>query len=122
MSEIRWKSPNLSPPPDAFLDSPPEGYSLVDLFPEGRRPPKFVSGDPESVRVRLRYFANAEKTRLQVKAWYGPGAEGPPLHAHGGSIAAVLDESMGGVAWIQDLRCLAAQINIQFRKACLRFV
>ena len=79
--------------------------------------PQFLSGDPHSDRVRVRYFSLPNKKVLWANAWYGPGAEGPPAHAHGGSIAALMDEAMGGVAWLQGHRCLALEITVKFRKA-----
>ncbi len=47
---------------------------------------------------------------------FGPGAQGPPGHAHGGSMAAILDEAMGGAAWIEGHPVVAAELTMQFRK------
>ena len=43
------------------------------------------------------------------------GAEGPPGHAHGGSVAAVLDEAMGAAAWSGGYPSIAARIEVDFR-------
>lgn len=40
--------------------------------------------------------------------------QGPPDHAHGGSIAAVLDELMGGVGWLNSIPVVARNINVDF--------
>ena len=48
------------------------------------------------------------------KAWFGPGAQGPPGHAHGGSISALLDEAMGYASWVAGLTVVAAEITIRF--------
>ena len=43
--------------------------------------------------------------------------QGPPGHAHGGSLATLLDEAMGIAAWYQGHRVLAVNLNINFRRA-----
>ncbi len=42
--------------------------------------------------------------------------EGPPGHAHGGSIATVLDETMGTLAFIHGHKVLAARLEVKYRK------
>jgi acyl-coenzyme A thioesterase PaaI-like protein len=42
--------------------------------------------------------------------------QGPPQHAHGGSLAAVLDELMGGVCWLNAVPVLARKIEVDFVK------
>ncbi len=76
----------------------------------------FVSGEPEGDRLRVRYFRRESDGRLVGRAWFGPGAQGPPGHAHGGSIAAVLDEAMGAAAWQEGHLVVAVQLNTSFRK------
>ncbi len=78
--------------------------------------PRFVSGDPRSERLRVRYFARESDHRLFAKVWFGPGTQGPPGHAHGGSISALLDEAMGFAAWVAGHMALAAQLTINFRR------
>ena len=75
----------------------------------------FVSGDPEGDRLRVRYFWRGGERPLVGRAWFGPGAEGPPGHAHGGSMAAVLDEAMGAAAWIEGHKVVAVQLDTSFR-------
>ncbi len=76
----------------------------------------FVSGEQEGDRLRVRYFRREGDQRLVGRAWFGPGAEGPPGHAHGGSIAAVLDEAMGAAAWVDGHVVVAAHLGIDFRR------
>ena len=76
----------------------------------------FVSGDPEGDRLRVRYFRRADDLRLVGKAWFGPGAGGPPGHAHGGSIAAVLDEAMGAAAWTAGHVVVAVRLDTSFQR------
>lgn len=42
--------------------------------------------------------------------------EGPPGHAHGGSLATLLDEAMGMAVWSQGLRVLAANLNVNYKR------
>jgi acyl-coenzyme A thioesterase PaaI-like protein len=48
------------------------------------------------------------------RAWFGPGAQGPPGHAHGGSIAAVLDEAMGAAAWWSGHLGVAVRLDTRY--------
>ncbi|MEO8678507.1 MAG: PaaI family thioesterase [Vicinamibacterales bacterium] len=83
-------------------------------FPSPADSPSFVSGDPASSRIRIAYFRKPDDRHLFARVWFGPGAEGPPLHAHGGAMAAVLDEAMGGVCWMNDYQVLAARLSVTF--------
>jgi len=76
----------------------------------------FVSGDPDSDRILVQYFLRRSDNSLVGEVWFGPGAEGPPGHAHGGSIAAVLDEAMGIGAWMAGHKVVAAQLVTNFRR------
>ncbi len=76
----------------------------------------FLSGDPDNLRLRLRYFQRGSDQALVARVWFGPGAQGPPGHAHGGSMAAVLDETMGMAAWVAGHSVVAAGLNIEFRR------
>jgi acyl-coenzyme A thioesterase PaaI-like protein len=111
----------VDPTGRASRASPPEvvpeaGWEPIDpLRLEGGRG-SFVSGDPEGDRLRVRYFWRQDDRRLVGRAWFGPGAEGPPGHAHGGSMAAVLDEAMGAAAWTAGHRVVAVQLDTSFRR------
>ncbi len=99
--------PNLDPEP-GWTDLDPR--SLIG----SRR--SFVSSDPEGERLRVRYFLEPSDGPLRAKAWFGPGAEGPPGHAHGGSMAALLDEAMGVACWAAGHPVLAARLTVHFRR------
>jgi acyl-coenzyme A thioesterase PaaI-like protein len=43
--------------------------------------------------------------------------QGPPRHAHGGCLSAVLDEAMGAAAWCAGHPVVAAKLEIDFRRA-----
>jgi acyl-coenzyme A thioesterase PaaI-like protein len=96
--------------------SPDPGWEDVSLMKHPDSPPSFVSGDPASDRIRVKYYKRTEDGALVGKAWFGPGTQGPPGHAHGGSQAALLDEVMGGGAWLAGHPVLAAQITVQFKR------
>ena len=75
---------------------------------------RFVSGEPEGERYRVRYFRDGEE-RLRARVWFGPETEGPPGHAHGGSMAAVLDEVLGLAAWAAGHPIVVGNLNVSFR-------
>ncbi len=75
---------------------------------------RFVSGEPEGNRYRVRYYRDAER-QLKAQIWFGPETGGPPGHAHGGSIAAVLDEVLGLAAWNAGYSIVVANLNVDFR-------
>ena len=43
--------------------------------------------------------------------------QGPPRHAHGGCLSAVLDEAMGAAAWCAGHPVVAAKLEVDFRRA-----
>jgi acyl-coenzyme A thioesterase PaaI-like protein len=76
---------------------------------------RFVSGDQTGNRFRMRYFRDRAHS-LVARVWFGPVTEGPPGHAHGGSIAAVLDEVLGLAAWAAGHPIVVGNLNISFRQ------
>ena len=76
---------------------------------------RFVSGDQTGNRFRMNYFHTQEQD-LVARVWFGPVTEGPPGHAHGGSIAAVLDEVLGLAAWAAGHAVVVGNLNISFRQ------
>ena len=103
------------PPPRPTL-APELGWQAFDIPAELGFGPNFVSGEVDTDRLRVRYFIQGEARRLVGKAWFGPGTQGPPGHAHGGSISALLDEAMGISAWVAGYAVVAARITINFRE------
>lgn len=76
----------------------------------------FVTGEPSGDRLRVRYFRRREEPALVGKAWFGPGSAGPPGHAHGGAITAVLDEAMGAASWLAGHLGVAVHLETDFRR------
>jgi len=101
--------PSLSPPE---ITPRPDWVPVEPFQLEGQG--SFLSGD-ETHRLRVRYFLRADG-RLVGRAWFGPGTQGPPGHAHGGSMAAVLDEAMGAAAWLAGHTAVAAHLATNFQR------
>jgi acyl-coenzyme A thioesterase PaaI-like protein len=76
---------------------------------------RLVSGDQTGNRLRVNYFRDQEQA-LIARVWFGPVTEGPPGHAHGGSISAVLDEVLGLAAWAAGHSVVVGNLNISFRQ------
>jgi acyl-coenzyme A thioesterase PaaI-like protein len=103
---------HLAPPPvEADADWVP-----IDPFPAPGPDASFVSPGPTGGRLRVAYFRRPSDGRLVGRAWFGPETEGPPGHAHGGSIAAVLDETLGAVAWAAGHPVVVASLTVDFRQ------
>lgn len=75
---------------------------------------RFVSGEPDGNRYRVRYYKDGAQ-RLRARIWFGPETEGPPAHAHGGAMAAVLDEVLGLAAWAAGHSIVVGNLNVSFR-------
>lgn len=97
-----------------WLDAPATDWSAVQL-PHVLLEDNFVSGDSSGRRLSVRYFRNDPDRSLRAKVLFGPAAQGPPAHAHGGSMAAILDEAMGGAAWMQGHPVVAAELTTRFK-------
>lgn len=98
-----------------WLETPEPGCRPADL-PFLAIADTFVSGDHSGRRLSIRYYQRESDLALRAKVIFGPGTQGPPDHAHGGSMAALLDESMGGAAWLAGHPVVAANLNISFLK------
>lgn len=101
-------APAVTPEPEWIRFNP---------FPETGGPNvSFVSTGPTGGRLRVAYFKRTTDGNLVGRAWFGPETEGPPGHAHGGSIAAVLDEVLGAAAWAEGHRVVVASLKVDFRQ------
>lgn len=117
------RSLDLSYPADAALAPEPGWAALGDWpFPHGK-PGRFVVGDDTQTRFAIRYYRDADDAdRLHGKIWFGPGTEGPPLHAHGGAMAAVLDELVGVLCWASGRAVLDGADGTRYASAAAVFV
>jgi len=98
------------PPP---LAAPAPGWTPVQPFPS-LDTSSFLAAIASGERVRIAYFRGPEAGRLYARAWFGRDTQGPPGHVHGGAMAAVLDEAMGGAGWMNGHRTVAAKISVSF--------
>lgn len=57
-----------------------------------------------------------ENQTVTAKILFHERHEGPPGHAHGGSIATVMDELMGCAAFVKGYMALAAHLELDYRK------
>jgi len=78
--------------------------------------PRFVIGDPDPERFTVQYFRRVADAHLVAHVHFGPMCQGPPGHAHGGAVAALLDEIMGFACWVEGHAVLAGRISIGYRK------
>ncbi len=99
-----------------MTDCAPDHCVPIEPFPRLATSGIFVSRDPDSTRLRVRYFHRTTDNALVATVWFGPGTEGPPGHAHGGSVASVLDEAMGAAAWHAGHPVVAARLTVDFRE------
>ena len=93
----------------------PSDWQPVTPFPAGPATHSFVSGSAARDRTRVEYFRKADSDHLYACVWFGPTSEGPPDSVHGGAIAAVLDEAMGAVCWMNQHPVVGARITINYR-------
>ena len=58
---------------------------------------------------------SVENDEVEGKILFHERHEGPPGHAHGGSIATVMDELMGCAAFMKGYMALAAHLELDYR-------
>lgn len=97
-----------------WLEAPEKTWTSVQL-PHLLLKNNFVSGEQSGGRLTLRYFRNEPDQTLRAKVLLGAGTQGPPGHVHGGCMAALLDEAMGGAAWMQSHMAVAAELTTRFQ-------
>ncbi len=102
---------NKSNKPDLKGDP---GWKEVNYPEEYRKQRSFVIGDHSGDRLTVRYFTRESDNRFFGKVYFGVATQGPPGHAHGGSMAAVLDEAMGFAAWLAGQTVVAAKIIVEY--------
>lgn len=107
---------DFAPPPDDELRRLDDGWAPASEALEILMARSFVSADRQSQRLRVFYAFREHDLAVVGRCWFGPEAEGPPRHAHGGAMAALLDELMGFSAWLVGHRVLAKDIQVGFRR------
>ena len=92
------------------------GWIAIDAVEEYTKEPSFVIGDRSDDRFAVRYFLRDSDKQFFGKVYFGKATQGPPGNAHGGSMAAVLDEAMGFSAWAIGHTVVAAKIEVEYFK------
>lgn len=75
----------------------------------------FVSNNQDE-RIQIQYYFDQSNGHFYGRVRFSGLAQGPPGHVHGGAIGAVLDEAMGGAAWLNHIHALTGQLQIKFIK------
>ena len=73
----------------------------------------FVSGEQQN-RIKVQYYFNRENSHFYAKVFFGNNVQGPPNHVHGGATSSVLDEAMGGAAWMNGYPGVTVQLRVNF--------
>lgn len=76
----------------------------------------FISTSTPTERVDIKYFYRPQDKAAVAKLSFALKSKRPPRCAHGGSIAAVLDECMGAAYWVNGHTVLGARLNVRFRR------
>lgn len=74
----------------------------------------FICGSENPNGLGLRWYVGDDGL-IHTSFTLTSAQQGPPGHAHGGVLAAILDEIMGTAAWHGGHMVLAANLNIDFR-------
>ena len=85
-------------------------------LPRDKHLTSFVSSDVKE-RIDIKYFFDNESGHFYAQVIFGQLSQGPPRHVHGGAIAAVLDEAMGAVAWMNDFTAMTVNLEVQYYKS-----
>jgi len=76
--------------------------------------PCFTCGPTPGGGMATRYFER-EDGEIVAEVTLTEEQQGAPGHAHGGSLAAILDEAMGWAVWRAGHRALAAHLEFDYR-------
>ena len=75
----------------------------------------FVSGKQQNY-IKTEYFFDRIGSRLLAKIYFTKEAQGAPKTVHGGAIAAVLDETMGVITFLNFNPAVTASLTINYLK------
>jgi len=93
-----------------------EKISHLEPLPRNDQLISFVTSDPAE-GIRSDYYFDRDTGRFYARVIFGPKTQGPPEHAHGGAIAAILDECMGATAWMNKNMVMTAELKVNFKRA-----
>ena len=75
----------------------------------------FVSGKQQHY-IKAEYYFDKAKGKLIAKIYFTKDAQGAPQIVHGGAIAAVLDETMGVITFLNFNPAVTANLSIKYIK------
>lgn len=101
-----------NPTDRAWLEHPEPGWTSAELQHVLSRD-SYVSSPSSPLSV---HYYRSEDGGLWAKVVFGPRTQGPPGFAHGGSMAALLDEVMGAAAWTTGRLVVAASMRVDYRQ------
>ncbi|KAM6434961.1 acyl-coenzyme A thioesterase THEM4-like isoform 1-T1 [Liasis olivaceus] len=97
-----------------FYEHFPEGHERHEL--QKRRNRLFLrSIDEEGMGFEYAMFLNATEKRMACLFQLGPYLEGPSGFAHGGSLATLLDSTLGGCAICVNRRVMTANLTVNYK-------
>jgi uncharacterized protein (TIGR00369 family) len=77
--------------------------------------PCFVCGTQNPATIGARWFVD-EQSHVHAELCLSERQQGPPEHAHGGALAALLDEAMGLAVWYAGHKVLAVNLTVDYRR------
>lgn len=75
----------------------------------------FVGNPKRNDGIGVQWFIKDDKT-IYGEVTLSDRQEGPPLHAHGGASAAMLDEAMGTAAWSAGYMVVSVDLQITYKQ------
>lgn len=93
--------------------------SLDQLTPLPDHGSCFICGDENPQNLGIKWYRERREDgslMIVTEFKFDIHQQGPPLHAHGGASAAVLDEAMGVVAWQSGLQVVLANMSLDYRR------
>ena len=74
----------------------------------------FGCGPANDCGLKLEFHLNEEHSRFVCEFILPQRFEGPPLHAHGGIIATILDEAMGKVSKLRNIIAVTQTMQVNY--------
>jgi len=90
--------------------------AAVRQFPPRPENACFGCGGANPHGMKLAFEANTETGRVTGRFKIGGGFQGSHGVLHGGIIAVLLDEAMGKVCRLSEVRAVTAELNVEFLK------
>ncbi|MNY02900.1 Thioesterase superfamily protein [compost metagenome] len=95
-------------------EAPPLAGSREGWVMLSKHGPCFVCDPDNPAGMRADFYRDQDVIRSPFV--FGDAQMGPPGHAHGGSLAALLDEIMGAAAWNRRTNLLAVHLEYDLRR------